>query len=55
MTTQDQISIIVEEETVVVQITAMWTVKISGKERNVKEAHSCLEIKGGYIVYIVSF
>lgn len=55
MIIQEQISIIVEEETVVVQIIATWTVKKGGKGRKGKQAQGCLQAKGNHIVYLVSF
>lgn len=55
MIIQEQISITVEEETVVVQIIAVWTVKKGGKGRNGKQAQGCLQTKGSHIAYLFSF
>ena len=55
MVIQEQISIIVEEKTAVVQIIATWTVKKGGKGRNGKQAQGSLQTKSSHIVYLVSF
>jgi len=52
MIIQEQISIIAEEETVVVQIIATWTVKNCGNGRNGKQEQFCLQTTGSHIVYL---
>lgn len=55
MMIQEQISTIAEEETVAVQIIAIWAVKKGGKRRNGKQAQGCIQTKGSHTVYLVPF